>query len=796
MSFNRRPKRDKSACCGMRSVTPLAPALCLVLAVSPAVMAANGSSPASTDDPSTAAENAQSALSPAALEPATLRRSKSGKDSKDPAYTQVAKLEQIVITALRRSQKLQDVPAAVSVFNQSSIDNLNLSGIDSLSRNVPSLSFVSSGTSEPILSIRGVTSTFSVAPAVSVYLNDTPLDFRTDVVSGSSLIDLFDVDRIEVLRGPQGTLYGASSLGGLIRIVTAKPNPDHLSGVGEVGYWNNQGHGSASSYEEKGAINLPLLKHVLAVRLVATQEHDGGFIDRVQPTDFLNAAPIPVSQHNANPVVATSGRIEIGWFPTDTLTVSPSYIYQDRSGEGTSQFQTLRGAYLLPELDNQAASYRLSIGNLTIQKRFPAFDLESSTSYAAKHTRIAFDYGEVDELIFESFGLGSVAIPGILDTPVNYREFTQELRLTSPGNGVVRWLAGAFFENQGERSMESWNTTAFVPLVGATDVFNYDEPIDDRLFAIYGDVTYEMTKRLELTGGLRYYDLNDSVTITQTGAFAGVSLPNTKSSSVGFIPMVTAKYRIGEETAVYASYTEGFRPGQGNDGLFSLPACTYIDAYKPIIKPDTSRNYELGAKSTFLDKRLAMNVSAFDFKWRDFQGVVISNCGQFIANAGDAEDRGVEIEGTGSISDSLSFGASFAYNDARVKSVLPPLQSAGVGMTGQRLPATPELKYGLNGQYQVLLKGGKSVYLNANWQHVGATPWNLASPTPTFTSPAYNNVDITLGLRANSWELSLFSRNVTNDIQIQTIGPGALGDVFDTIGHPRTIGVRFRTWYQ
>lgn len=792
MRFNRYRRLWEAAYSATRSVLPLAAGLFCVLAILPAALAVDAPPPLTdTNDPSTATAKAQDALAGEAIG--------TGKDSKhlDPAYSQAPQLEQIVITALKRPEKLQDVPAAVSVFDESSIQRLDLTGIDALSRNVPSLSFVNIGSGEPILSMRGVTSSFSVAPAVSVYLNDTPLDFRTDVVSGSSLIDLFDVDHIEVLRGPQGTLYGASSLGGLVRIITAKPNPDRFSAHGEMGYWNNEGHGDASSYEAKGVINLPLLTHVLAVRLVGTQENDGGFIDRIEPTDFLSTAPVPIAQYNANPVRSISGRIELSWAPTDTLTIRPSYIYQDKSSESFSAFQALRGPYFLPSFSNQPASYRLQIGNLTIQKSFPGFDLLSSTSEVHKGTRIAYDYAEADEAIAQAFGLGNVAIPGFIDIPVDYREFTQELRLTSTGTGAIHWLGGVFFEHQNERSLEFWTSPGFAPLVGTADVYNYDEPIDDRLFAVYGDLTYDLTKRLEITGGIRYYDLREMLSITQTGPFAGTSTPLTKSSSVGFIPMGTAKYKFAGGTVVYASYTEGFRTGEGNDGIASLPFCTFIDAYKSIIKPDTSRNYELGVKSTFLDSRVAANVSAFDFQWRNFQGQVVSNCGVFIANAGDAQDRGLEIEGSGSISNNFSLRGFFAYNDARVQSVLPALQSAGVGAAGQRIPATPELKYGLSGQYMMPLESSKSLFLIANWQHVGATPWNLASSTPNYTSPAYNNVDVTVGLRATNWEASLFCRNLTNGIQIESITPGSLADdQFDTVATPRTIGVKFQYWYR
>ena len=287
-------------------------------------------------------------------------------------------LIEIVVTAQRRAERLQDVPAAITALSGDSLNELRLQGNADLAAHVPGLSFDVLGPGETTLTIRGLGTSYGLEPAVSLYVNETPLDIRTDGYAGAPDIDFFDVDRVEVLRGPQGTLYGSSSMGGAVRILTAQPDPGAFAVNAEVG--GSSVSGGGEGYLAKSAVNLPLTANS-AVRIVGTFEHVPGYINQAAPGDYGVAHPdLPVTARQINDVDLKSGRIMGVWKPTDALTIKPTFLISDVDASNNSDYVSN-----LPKF-TKAATYpspqasRLEVGNLEMDYHLDFATLMSSTS--------------------------------------------------------------------------------------------------------------------------------------------------------------------------------------------------------------------------------------------------------------------------------------------------------------------------------------------------------------------------------------------------------------------------------
>jgi iron complex outermembrane recepter protein len=701
-------------------------------------------------------------------------------------------MEEVVVTAQKRAERLQDVPISVSAFDQDAVSKLAIVGFEELSREVPSLSFSTGGT-EPYLSIRGPSTAYGLEPAVSVYIDDTPLDVRMDAFSGSTLIDLYDLDHIEVLRGPQGTLFGASSLGGAIRVITAQPDTSKFSANTQLGVADTER--GAPSYVADGAVNLPL-SSTLALRLVATYSDDGGWIDRSLPTDFTDITPgEPITRRNENTVRRSSARVVMRWTPDDTWTITPSFIFQNIGTQGLPEYYPDEGLFIRPHLFTDQGTFNATIASLKIEKDLGAFSLTSVSSYLEKRTVMDLDWGEFGQLFAQIIGVQPptiAEIPYIL--PVSYREWTQEFRATSRNAGHWRWLLGAYFNDTTQVNTEFANSDQFLP-AGTTDVYYYDAPVHDVQYAGFGELTFAPSDQLEITAGLRAYGLRTTEQITQGGLVGGPNVPKTIGTASGVNPKFTATYKLDPSVTVFATAAKGFRAGGPNSALVSPgPSlqCTFISAYNTIYDPDTVWNYEVGTKTSFLNGAGAFNASLFELDWDNFQGPVISNCGSFTANIGKARTRGVELESSISPIQNLSLRATFSYDDARIQSVDQGLQSAGVGMPGDQLVNIPKVQFSLGGEFNRPAFSDWAWFVRPNWQYVGSAPTSYTDLSSGATRPAYSNVDLTVGFEKTGWEASLYAHNLTNSVQVTSILAPLLDGYQYLVNRPRTYGVILR----
>jgi iron complex outermembrane receptor protein len=706
-------------------------------------------------------------------------------------------IEEIVVTAQRREERLQEVPAAISALSGESLSRQHLLGNADLARQVPSLSFTVQGPGESTLAIRGLGTAYGLAPAVSYYINETPLDIRTDGVAGVPDVDFFDVERVEVLRGPQGTLYGSSSMGGALRILTAQPDPSGFAARGEAGVSTMEDGGDG--YSGKGAVNVPLGDNA-AVRIVAAYEHLGGYVDRATPGDYADPDPdLTIADREVNDADLTSGRILGLWRIGDKVSIKPSVTYSKIETGSTSEYFDN-----LPEF-TKAATYESPLdsefvtGNLLVEADLGFASLLSSSSVLTRDVENRDDYSLLLVNFAPFFELPQVDYPTLHRLSSENDGLIQEFRLTSPADQRFRWVAGLYFSRFEQNSTELIDSETFADAIGQTDstsIYTFDQQVVDRQAAVFADLTFEALPNLELTVGARYYELRSNLENVQTGILAAPNQPRIDAKSTGTSPRAVVSYRPTDDVTVYATAGRGYRPGGPNVGLPDGIGCELTGAYQPLYEPDTVWNYELGAKTEFLDRRLSVNVAAYRIDWEDVQQAVVDpSCGYIIvANVGEARSEGFEAEIVMRPIDSLLLTAGGSYTDAKFTAIDPAYQSASESSPGDPLPDVPRRKFSAGAEYSLDFGADRTGFLRADWSYLSEIPTGFTSQDER---PSYDTLGASIGLRTDRYEISLYGRNLTDENGILDIRTGAVSsyeDIFKTriSTPPRTIGLNLR----
>jgi iron complex outermembrane receptor protein len=704
-------------------------------------------------------------------------------------------LQEVVVTAQRREERLQDVPEALTAVSGDALNALHLQGNSALATHVPSLSFDVVGPGESTLAIRGLGTAYGLAPAVSFYFDETPLDIRTDGYSGAPDIDFFDISRVEVLRGPQGTLYGSSSMGGAVRVLAAQPDPRAFALNADMGASSMAGGGAG--YFARSAVNLPLTDDS-AVRLVGAYEHVPGYIDRVTPVDYSASQPQgPVTAHHINDADIKSGRILGLWQPLDGLTIKPSLMISEVAAANNSDYFSNLPQYSIAAYAPTPQTSRLEVGNLEVEYPFDAATLMSSTSVLSRDTRTHNDFTLFLADLAPVFGLPYPPNTPGTDYYTSHNDgFVQEFRLTSPTGQALRWVGGLYFSHYRQHSTESTNSTEFAAAIGQADnpnLYTFDQSVIDQQVAVFADLTYRFLTQFEFTAGARYYELRDSLENTQDGVLAAPSQPLVHAKADGTSPRAVLTWHPTGDATLYATAARGYRPGGPNVGLPANAGCVLGNAYAPLYNPDSVWNYELGAKTEFLDRRLSIDVAAFRIDWKNVQQAVVDpGCGyQFVANVGSAQSTGAEVEINYRPVNALLLSAGGSYIHAQFKSIAAEFQEAASVRSGDPMPDIPRQKYNVSGEYNHALTADYSGYLGLDWSHVGTVPSGF---TYHATRPAYGSLDASLGVRNEHYDVSLYAHNLTNSNGILEILEGAsynYGSVFRTqiSTPPRTVGI-------
>jgi iron complex outermembrane receptor protein len=669
---------------------------------------------------------------------------------------------EVIITATKRSAPLQKVPIAVSALTGATLTKMGASDFADVAGAVPGLSFENDRAGENRTYIRGITEVAGGAPSVGVYVDDIPVT----TFSGEQInLKTFDLQRVEVLRGPQGTLYGEGSEGGTIRIVTNKP--DATAFGGEVYALGSSTDRGGFNDEVDGALNVPLVKDKLALRATALwSDYDGWITNPVIGRDHYNK--------NTD----FTGRATLRFTPDANTTIDASYMHQDARSAGLSDGDANYRDYAgTPEPRNDV----FDIYSLTASHNFGFATLTSATGYFTRDSLSHNDFTSIAPLL--SFFFGAPIDTADIVRPNKQKITTEELRLVSNGAGPLAWTLGAFYKHD---NLDISNDTQTQPALPVT-LFTLDVNDTSDQYAVFGEADYALTSSLHLIGGLRYFDQTRDTTSAVDGllplilAGAGFNGQHQSASNSQITPKVTLNYNVSDDALVYATYSAGFRAGDINPYAFLFPGAPNS------FGPEQLTNYEIGAKTSWLDRRLVLNADIFRIDWRH---VIINSAAPnalfgYAVNGGDAHSQGAEIEVTAVPFAGLTLTFSGAYTEAMIDKV----STAGAGVLaapGATLPFAPKYKLFGSAEYDFpVFAGDWQGRVRGDVSYVGAN-YSAVSDAASTVNAAYTTVNLRAGVSRDRLDLMLFANNVGN-VRGELVSLDANNE--STLIRPRTVGV-------
>ena len=695
-------------------------------------------------------------------------------------------LQEIVVTATRHEESLSKVPISVTALTQESLDVRGIKDFQDVARFTPGVNVDNSGTNN--ISIRGIASSGG-AGTTGIYLDDTPIQMRALAFNpDEALPKSFDIDRIEVLRGPQGTLFGSGSEGGTVRYITTQPSLTKSSVYSreEVSYTE----GGTPSYEAGIAGGTPIVDGTLGVRASVWYRRDGGYIDRIDPVTLAT------NQKNANFDETMLLRLAAVWAPTDRITVTPSIYYQDRYRNDVESYWPLysnpgNDRFVNADPTQRSAPDRFYLSALKFEADLGSAKLISNTSYYHRQDETGYDgtlynLGFYQTFFGADFGLQSPLMldgngvhlpPGATNyrSPAsvdNYQQnFTQEIRLQSndPSARLI-WTTGIFFSVNRQRYLEQIHdpllneltvvatgspyTDIFTDLDGNPTPFDPRYPNDsyflltnakDQQLAAYGEGTYAFTDQLKLTLGARFSQSKYSFT-SLTGGPQLFNAPTTVGADKNensFTPKVSFSYQMDPRNLYYFTYAKGFRPGGGNNPVpYAACADDFVSLSIPgaplTFNSDTVNSFEVGAKNNF-DNRVKIASSIYYIRWNDIQQTVVPPVCQisFIANLGKAVAKGLDIQAEIAVTDALTLELATGYTNARYvqdsrlnPSENPPVVSSGDAITGQSgQPGAPfTATIGLEYRFSLFTHDS---FVRVDDEYEGRSKWPSPSQDPT-----------------------------------------------------------------
>ena len=692
-----------------------------------------------------------------------------------------ASLAEIIVTAQKREERLIDVPQSVSVLSADTLATLGATQFSDFASTVPGLDFTTAGAGFNQISMRGVTTGFDVSPTVGIYVDEVPYGSSTHFANGAQLsldVALFDLDRIEVLRGPQGTLYGASAMGGILKYVTKRPDTTSFGGNLQAGV-SSTGDGGGINYNVASAVNLPLISDKAALRLSGYETHDGGFVDNVAR-----------HEKDVNRDNIWGGRLDFLFTPSDALNIRITAFGQDirRHGDATVDY-TYAGAmpygslgqyrpYLGGEpFDDQ---FRLVSGHIAYD--FGPLTLTSVSAYQTNNQNNVYDVTTsfAPFCAFQGASCGSVGL-----VPRNtLHKFTQEVRLASNGSHRIDWQIGGFYND--ERSAEYYDFSLY-DLAGKTLpnlLLSQSEPSTYREYAAFGNLTLHVTDKLDLSGGIREAHDIQNHSEFGTGILGASDLPDSHSSENVTNYSADARYHFANSLVGYVRYATGYRPG-GSNALLRDPG-TGLLVGQSIFQPDSLKSYEIGFKGQTEDRRYAIDIDAYDIHWRNIQISIIQGGLPGLINApGGATVQGSEMTLTARPIDRFIATAAFAYQHAYMNDANAQLGAS----EGERLPNVPRFTASLNADYHFMEEGWRPM-VGATVRYVTDryTSFDGSTSYLQYHLPKYTSADVRAGFTAGTTDLQLYIHNLFDErAQLGVLAPGFGNRV--AIMQPRTIGI-------
>jgi iron complex outermembrane receptor protein len=732
-------------------------------------------------------------------------------------------LTEIVVTAEKRESTVQKTPISITAISGAELQAEGLSDMTSVAQQVPGVSFKTSGPGQTEFEIRGLTSTGGESPTVGFYLDDAVLTPAAMAQNGKTVIDpsLFDLNRVEVLRGPQGTLYGAGSMGGTIKLVTNQPDPKAFAANVEV-IGSDTTNGGGLNHTENVMLNIPLMDDVVALRLVGTDKYIDGWIDR----KVLNPFPLEVNGSTARGDVAgasvaedfrhsntehlQAGRAALLIQPTDRLSITLGFMHQSLTQDGPNTIDSppLGEVHYQPFDVSEPFEDKFDLYTLTGKYNFDSFQLVSASAYWDRQQNQTQDISEAMQDYIGGFfgppaawpfsstatvtegggtfyGLGEGSI-----TEDDYtRQFSEELRLASTGQGPLQWLVGGYYSSFGATS----HVFSFYPDTndgfnadfGTTNLADNHRKVDIDQYAAFGEVSYMLPANVKASLGARYYEYHSNSVTSVSGVSAnGTSNPLFGlAQNSGVTPKLDLAYIPDDNTTVYGTVSKGFRPGGPNSPI-PVPPCG--SAAPTQFGPDSVWNYELGEKLRFLNSRVSVNGAIYYEDWTNVQQEVAPLCGfKFTANAGKATIYGAELEVAVVLVPGFVVSQNVGYTHAVNSTTLP---AAGV-VSGERLLDVPEVTANTALSFKQPFADDMNFVARLNNSYVDS----IQDITYTRnTLPAYDLVGFRAGVETGRWSAFLFVDNLTNKMAL--LGDtGALSANISILNRiatnqPRTIG--------
>ncbi|MFO1338602.1 MAG: TonB-dependent receptor [Burkholderiaceae bacterium] len=653
------------------------------------------------------------------------------------------RLETVTVTATRRREPIREVPLRVETLGA---DNLERAGATSLSDYVGTLPGVDvktdGGPGRGQVSIRGVTVGEQQIATVGVYVDDVAFGSSSAFVRGAvSALDmaLLDLNHIELLRGPQGTLYGAGAMGGLLKYVTNDPDSYAFSGKVSLGVRGTSE--GALGHTESAVLNVPLSEDVAGLRVAAFNDHDGGYV---------KATGLAAGDH-VNDGDTRGARVSLLLEPMSKMRLRLAATGEniERNGTGYVEYDAATGRPVYGDLTRGLATPE----PYEMKTRLLSADLEYDFGWARLNAIASTQRLDSRDTLDASAILG---VPDFafaeLDNTVSLRKETQELRLTS-SRGTVEWLLGAYHDKEtGNVDQRLWAALA----ADGTELtlVTTGQPSTYRETAFYGDLTYNFNPEWSLTAGARVARNRQTYGALTNGVLAFTS--NAHDSSDTYL--ATLRYAMDKTTSVYFRAASGYRPGGPNSPAIDEHGQPIPDA-PTSFEPDSLWSYELGYKADLLDRRLSLEAAAYHIDWDNLQQPIVYGASTLVGNAGRATVDGLELAARYKADAQWQFDGSLAYTDAKLSEDAPAL-----GPAGSRLPNTAKLAVSLSARYGFEL-GGHPSYASLGWRHVGQRNAGYEAPgssLPNFSLPAYNLFDAQWGVEIGRWQLSTFVRNLTD----------------------------------
>jgi outer membrane receptor protein involved in Fe transport len=717
-------------------------------------------------------------------------------------------VEEVIVTATKRAEPLQDVPLAVSAITADDIKTRGLTNYSDYLNTVPGVYFTDAGPGVSQIRIRGLTAAEGgVASTVSTYFGESITSVLTNQ-GGKPNLRLVDIDRVEILRGPQGTVFGANALAGVLRIIPAAPDPTQfLANLGTRGF--TTAHSSDQSYHVEGTVNLPLVKDRLALRVVGYKDDVAGYIDNVvsaQPAvDYSAALNLPdgllvtpainaFTRKDVNSEDTWGARAALQWRASDALSFDLTHVVQDVELNSEPIVSPGAGDYVqvraLEAFQHSFYRERLDVNTFVVNYEWEKASLLSATNYTEmKRSR---DY-DITFLANVSFG---APVPWGLADQSKGDLFTQEVRLQSRGAESFNWLVGAFYLNQNSdlgQLIPDYSCPACLPTLLAGQDYAVNAPSqrfseqDQR--SVFADISYALTPQWTVGGGARYLEEDlTSIDPTADGILAPPPPTGPREGSVHEVnPSAYVRFKPVDEWTLYAQAGRGFRSGQINSLLPDACTAEANQAGARIITdPDTLKNYELGAKSRLAGGRLELNTALFKQKWDGVQLSVLFACGfSAVINGGNVTGNGIELEMNAQPIDAWRFNLALSYVKNKFDSVAP-----GSGFApNERLPNAPQKNASAGAQYDFFWGGAWSGFARADYSYVGDVI--VKDSLLSITQSSFNTVNARLGFLKDALAIELFGRNLTDERAVLTTSNLQFGGD-QTLIRPRELGVELR----